>query len=76
MRNQFMEKLQKLGISTRPSTHAVHMLNYYKNHYKNYPEHFPNSMIANNCSISFPLFNGMKDEEIDYVIENVKSMKL
>ena len=54
-RNTFMEALQSNGISTRPATHAVHMLKYYKNKYKIEPEDFPNSYIANEVSISFPL---------------------
>src|SRR5688572_7415793 len=29
-RNDIMEKLQQAGISTRPGTHAVHMLDFYK----------------------------------------------
>ena len=33
-RNSLMEKLQEKGISTRPATHAVHMLQYYKEKYK------------------------------------------
>ena len=72
-RNKLMDKLQKLGISTRPSTHAVHMLDYYEKKYNLMPEKYPNSMVANNCSISLPLFNGMKDDEIDYVINNVRN---
>ena len=33
MRNNLMDELQNEGISTRPATHAVHMLSYYKNKY-------------------------------------------
>ena len=29
-RNAWMDELQKKGVSTRPATHAVHMLSYYK----------------------------------------------
>ena len=32
-RNAWMEDLQKQGISTRPATHAVHMLSYYSAKY-------------------------------------------
>ena len=61
-RNQFMDKLEKLGISTRPATHAVHMLKYYKEKYELKVMDFPNAYIANNCSISFPLFNGLTEK--------------
>ena len=70
-RNNLMDKLQKQGISTRPATHAIHMLNFYKEKYQILPEELPNAFAANNCSISLPLFNGMKIEEQDYVIENI-----
>lgn len=76
MRNDWMDKLQKAGISTRPATHAVHMLTFYKEKYKLKPNDFPNARIANDCSISLPLFHGMRREEQDYVIEQVKSYKV
>ncbi len=71
-RNNFMDTLQSEGISTRPATHAVHMLKYYKDKYGIEPIDFPNAYIANECSISFPLFNGLKYEEQDYVIKTIK----
>ncbi len=70
-RNKGMEMLQSNGISTRPATHAVHMLSYYKKKYGLFPEDFPNSYLANDCSISLPLFNGMTKIEQEYVIEQV-----
>ena len=42
-RNEWMEELQKIGISTRPATHAVHMLNYYREKYNAKPEQYPAS---------------------------------
>ncbi len=76
IRNTLMDKLMQSGIFTRPATHAVHMLSYYANKYNYKPEDYPNSYFANNCSISLPLYSGMKEDEIDYVIHNVKSFKI
>ena len=70
-RNKWMDDLQKTGISTRPATHAVHMLSFYKEKYNLMPEDFPNAYAADQCSISLPLFHGMKDEEQNFVIEKV-----
>lgn len=70
-RNTWMEFLQYKGISTRPATHAVHMLSYYKNKYQIKDEDFPNAYMANECSISLPLFHGMKKEEQMYIIKTV-----
>tara|TARA_B100000963_G_scaffold358304_1_gene382612 strand:+ start:8592 stop:9764 length:1173 start_codon:yes stop_codon:yes gene_type:complete len=72
-RNNWMEMLQDHGISTRPATHSVHMLTYYKEKYLLNSQDYINSYIANECSISLPLFNGMTEEESDYVIDIVTS---
>lgn len=74
-RNAWMEALQRAGISTRPATHAVHMLTYYREKYQLKPEDFPNAWAANDCSISLPLFHGMTEEEQEYVIDTVKTYK-
>ena len=70
-RNEWMDDLQKKGISTRPATHAVHMLSFYREKYELNPEDFENAYIADQCSISLPLFHGMKKEEQDFVIDQV-----
>jgi len=72
-RNNWMDELQAKGISTRPATHAVHMLTYYREKYELKSEDFPNAYLANDCSISLPLFHGMTSEEQDYVIETVSN---
>lgn len=72
LRNEWMARLQGRGVSTRPATHAVHMLTYYAEKYLLSPMDFPNARIANDCSISLPLFHGMKDFEVEYVIDTVK----
>lgn len=71
-RNAWMDQLQKAGISTRPATHAVHMLTYYRDKYGLVPEQFPHAYAANHCSISLPLFHGMSDEEQSFVCDTVK----
>ena len=75
-RNEWMDDLQKIGISTRPATHAVHMLSFYKEKYNLCPIDFPNSYFADQSSISLPLFHGMKEEEQDFVIEKVLELKV
>ena len=72
LRNQFMDFLQLNGISTRPGTHAVHLLQYYAQKYNILPEEFTGALIADKCSISFPLFPGMSNEEFEYIAENIE----
>ena len=74
-RNKWMESLQEAGISTRPATHAVHMLSFYADKYNIRPEDFPNARAANDCSISLPLFHGMTEVDKAYVVDTVHSIK-
>ena len=69
-----MDQLQQQSISTRPATHAVHMLSFYQQKYGLKPEDFPKSFAANDCSISLPLFHGMTEVEQELVIEKVTKM--
>lgn len=76
MRNDFMDHLQQNGISTRPGTHSVHMLEYYKNKYGFKNNDFINSYITSECSIAFPLFPTLKDEEFNYISDKISNYKL
>lgn len=70
-RNAWMDELQQSGISTRPATHAVHMLSFYQRKYGLVPEDFPHAFAANDCTISLPLFHGLTAAEQDFVIQKV-----
>ncbi|MFZ4700106.1 MAG: DegT/DnrJ/EryC1/StrS family aminotransferase [Candidatus Methylumidiphilus sp.] len=74
-RNAWMDQLQQVGISTRPATHAIHMLTFYSEKYRLKPDHYPKASAANDCSISLPLFHGMTDAEQGFVIEQVCARK-
>ncbi len=73
-RNDIMENLQQMGVSTRPGTHATHMLNYYANKYNIKPQDFPGARDCNNYSMSIPLFNKMTKEDYEYVVYCLKSI--
>jgi perosamine synthetase len=75
-RNKFMDYLFDKGISTRPGTHAVHNLKYYREKYKINPLDYPNSLIADKCSIAFPIYPSLKMEELDYIIDCVIKFKI
>lgn len=68
-RNDLMEYLLQKGISTRPGTHAVHMLDVYRNMYGIRPEDYPNARKANDYSMAIPLHNRMTEEDFHYVAE-------
>jgi len=73
-RNEIMEKLQQMGISTRPGTHAPHMLGYYASKYNIKPTDFPGSKDCNDFSMSIPLFNKMTKEDYEYVVYCIKNL--
>lgn len=73
-RNEIMEKLQEMGISTRPGTHAVHMLNFYKETYQIKPSDFPGAQAANDYSMAIPLHNRMSREDYEYVVAAIKAL--
>jgi len=73
-RNEIMQKLQDMGISTRPGTHAVHMLGFYSKEYGLQPTDFPGAQASNNYSMSIPLHNRMVKEDFEYVVQALKSL--
>lgn len=73
-RNELMEYLQERGISTRPGTHAVHMLGFYKENFGFKQEDYPGALAANNLSIAIPLHNKMVGEDFEYVAHTLKNI--
>lgn len=73
-RNEIMKILEEKGISTRPGTHAVHMLGYYANKYGIKAGDFPGAQKANDKSMSIPLHNRMSEEDFNYVVDTIKSL--
>lgn len=74
-RNNLMEKLEAIKISTRVGTHAVHMLGVYKARYGFNDKDFPGAYKADQLSITLPLYVQMTDEDQEYVIENIIKIK-
>jgi len=72
-RNEMMEILQQKGISTRPGTHAVHMLAVYARAFNIQPRDYPGAFAADQYSMSIPLHNKMVKEDFDYIIQALKS---
>ncbi|GIQ74341.1 DegT/DnrJ/EryC1/StrS aminotransferase family protein [Bradyrhizobium sp. RD5-C2] len=68
-RNAVMSALAAAGIQTRPGTHAVHRLGYYKNKYGLRPEQFPNAALAEDTTITLPIFPNMTEEDQRRVVD-------
>jgi dTDP-4-amino-4,6-dideoxygalactose transaminase len=67
-RNALMDCLEAAGIATRPGTHAVHMLGFYREKYSIKMEDFPNAYLADQLTLTLPLFVQMTDEEQNWVV--------
>ena len=70
-RNRVMEHLAERNIQTRPGTHAVHRLGYYVNKYGLRPEQFPHACVAEDTSITLPIFPGMSETDQMFVVREV-----
>jgi len=64
-RNAVMAALADEKIQTRPGTHAVHRLGYYRKKYGLRPEAFPNAAAAEDTTITLPIvpFMRVQDQE-------------
>ena len=69
-----MQYLLDNGVATRPGTHAIHMLSYYKKKYDYKKSDFPNARDCNNNAMALPLHNKMKKTDYDRVIKLLKSI--
>lgn len=73
-RNAVMDVLEKLGVATRPATHAIteqRAYEYFGFDASEYP-------VAKNCqdhTLAIPLHNQMKEQDFDYVVECIENIK-
>lgn len=74
-RNEIMDLLQGAGISTRPGTHAVHMLGYYRERFGLKPEDFPAARDGDQHSMAIPLHNRMSKDDYRYVVDRIKGIR-
>jgi len=73
-RNEIMEQLQARGISTRPGTHAVHMLGYYRERFGINPHDFPGARDCDQNTMAIPLHNKMTQEDFRFVVDTLQSL--
>ncbi|MCP3902002.1 MAG: DegT/DnrJ/EryC1/StrS family aminotransferase [Planctomycetes bacterium] len=73
-RNTLMDRLQDQGISTRPGTHAVHMLGYYRERFGLKPDDFPAARDCDRCSVAIPLHNRMTSDDFARVVAALRAI--
>jgi perosamine synthetase len=73
-RNDLMKILQARGIASRPGTHAVHMLGYYKDKYQFRDADYPNAKDCYLDTLALPLHNCMEKQDYEYVVDVLMSI--
>jgi perosamine synthetase len=73
-RNEILERLQARGVSSRPGTHAVPMLRYYRERFSFKPEDFSTAWDCERYSLAIPLHNRMTEDDCRYVAEAIKGL--
>ncbi len=73
-RNEIMQILHEKGVATRPGTHAVHMLGYYRDKYGFAADDFPGARDCERNSMALPLHNQMTQEDYEFVVSAIRSL--
>ncbi|MAP24499.1 MAG: perosamine synthetase [Rickettsiales bacterium] len=71
IRNKLITFLADKGIQTRPGTHAVHTLSFYKTKYELSFDYCPNSFEALQTTIALPMHNNLIDSDITYISDKI-----
>lgn len=73
-RNDMMDALKNMGVATRPGTHAVHMLGYYRDKFGLRAEDYPGAQASDANSMAIPLHNKMTEDDYAYVVHCLKAL--
>jgi len=73
-RNELMQRLEQQGVATRPGTHAVHMLAYYRERFGLEADDFPGARDCANQTMAIPLHNRMSAEDYAYVADCLRAL--
>jgi dTDP-4-amino-4,6-dideoxygalactose transaminase len=72
-RNAVMQAMAVAEMQSRPGTHAVHRLGYYKTKYGLRPEQFPNAATAEDTTITLPIMPYMRASDQERVVATVRA---
>ena len=71
IRNSLIEELKERGIGTSVHFIPLYRFPFYKENFHYDPSDFPNCEWVYERAVSLPIYPGMTDKEVDYVIENI-----
>ena len=73
-RDDFMERLASRGIATRPGTHSLSELSYYREKVGIDWTRYPVATRLHKQSMAIPLHNRMVEEDFQYVVDNLRDV--
>ena len=73
-RNELIEKINEVGIGVAVHFKPVHMLSYYQKNYGFKEDQFPRAKSLFETVISLPLYPGLMNNEVDYVIDSIRDL--
>ena len=73
-RDQFIEGLKGRGIGTSVHFIPLHLHPYYRENFGYLPADFPNATEAYQRIVSLPIYPGMTEANVEYVIQGVKDV--
>lgn len=69
-----MDRLEQVGIASRPGTHAVHCLGYYRQRFGFAPQDYPGALSCARRSLALPLHNRMTPQDYECVALALESL--
>ncbi len=73
-RDEIMNQLAEMGVSTSVHFHALHLQPYYREKYGYKPGDFPHAEHISTRTLSLPFFPSMSEDELEYVCECLKKI--
>jgi dTDP-4-amino-4,6-dideoxygalactose transaminase len=73
-RNAFIEELKRAGVGCSVHWRPLHLHPYYEETFGWRPEQFPVASAEWERLVSLPIFPGMREDEVDAVVERVRSL--
>jgi perosamine synthetase len=73
-RNKLMFRMEENGIATRPGTHAIHSLGYYREKLNLSDRDLPVAATCRDTTIAIPLHNKMIQDDYQRVVDSLSSV--
>lgn len=74
IRDQVLSDLQDRGIGVAVNFRSINRLTFYKTNFEVPDGTFPNSERIGDSTVTLPLYVSLRDDEIDYVVEQVRQV--